>query len=127
MWGSEAKPKISIFTKITVLRQRRCGCSLDGVWNAGRSKVLFDLVPSCFPKMSKAKGIDDLKQRLWTASLTPPPSIPKTGHCQVKSLEADAYHLRQSSFSALFSACPRISAGVPAYRSDMNLFSTVTK
>ena len=31
------------------------------------------------------------------------------------------------AFSALFSACLGISAGIPAYRSDMDLYSTVTK
>ena len=56
---------------MTVLRQRRCGCNLDGVSNAGRSKVWLDLVPSGFPEMSEAKGIDDHKQRLLTAILTP--------------------------------------------------------
>ena len=70
------------------------------------------------PETGEAKGTDDLKHRLLSQSLVIVGSEPKVG--------TDAYHLRQSSFSALFSARSRISAGVLAYRSDTNLFSTVT-
>ena len=74
--------------------------------------VLLGLVPSCSPETGEAIGTDDLKQRLSTATyayaLYPLFQSVVLG-------KADAYHLRQSRFSALFSVCVRISAGVLQY------------